>query len=117
MEQIQDAVVAHNADLAVAFDGDADRAMFAARSGRKVDGDHVLLICGRDAKLRDRLPGNTEQAAVIAPLEAAVQQHETEERVLCFGRTKAGRPLTILYTWRHGKIRVVTAYEMTKRQQ
>ena len=43
-EHIQDAVIAHNADLAVAFDGDADRAMFAGRSGRRIDGDHVLLI-------------------------------------------------------------------------
>ncbi|MFN0102656.1 MAG: phosphoglucosamine mutase [Bryobacteraceae bacterium] len=76
-EQIQDAVVAHNADLAVAFDGDADRAMFAARSGRKVDGDHVLLICGRDAKLRDRLPGNIVVATVMSNLglELALKKH------------------------------------------
>jgi uncharacterized DUF497 family protein len=50
-------------------------------------------------------------------MEAAVQQHDSEERVLCFGRTKAGRLLTILYTERRGKIRVVTAYEMTKERQ
>jgi len=34
-----------------------------------------------------------------------------------FWRTKAGRLLTILYTERRGKIRIVTAYEMTKEQQ
>ena len=62
-------------------------------------------------------PEEAEEAAGIEPLEAAVQQHESEERVLCFGRTKAGRLLTILYTERRGKIRVVTAYEMTKEQQ
>ena len=67
-EGIQDAVIAHNADLAVAFDGDADRAMFAARSGRKVDGDHVLLICGRDAKRRAALPGDTVVATVMSNL-------------------------------------------------
>jgi phosphoglucosamine mutase len=67
-EEIQDAVVAHNADLAVAFDGDADRAMFAARSGRKVDGDHVLFICGRDAKRRGALPGDTVVATVMSNL-------------------------------------------------
>lgn len=54
---------------------------------------------------------------MIEPLETAFQQHEGEERVLCFGRTKAGRFLTVLYTERRGKIRVVTAYEMTKEQQ
>jgi phosphoglucosamine mutase len=34
------------ADLGVAFDGDADRAIFATRQGRILDGDHVLYACG-----------------------------------------------------------------------
>jgi hypothetical protein len=62
-------------------------------------------------------PREAEEAVLIEPLEADVQPHEGEERVLCFGRTKSGRLLTILYTERRGKIRVVTAYEMTKPQQ
>ena len=37
--------------------------------------------------------------------------------LLCFGRTKSGRLLTVLYAERGGKVRVVTAYEMTKPQQ
>jgi uncharacterized DUF497 family protein len=57
------------------------------------------------------------QAVLIEPLEADVQPHEREERVLCFGRTRSGRLLTVLYTERRGRIRVVTAYEMTKPQQ
>jgi len=32
-----------SADLGVAFDGDADRAIFATREGRLADGDHVLF--------------------------------------------------------------------------
>lgn len=67
-EHIQDAVIAHNADLAVAFDGDADRAMFAGRSGRRIDGDHVLLICGRDAHNRHVLPADTVVATVMSNL-------------------------------------------------
>ena len=62
-------------------------------------------------------PEEAEAALLIEPLEALVQQHETEERVLCFGRTRSGRMLTILYTEWRGKIRVVTAYDMTKEQQ
>lgn len=58
-----------------------------------------------------------EEAATIDPLEAAVQYLGAENRILCFGRTKAGRLLTLLYTERQGKRRVVTAYEMTKDQQ
>ena len=35
------------AALGVAFDGDADRAMFVSASGRHVDGDGVLLAVAR----------------------------------------------------------------------
>ena len=62
-------------------------------------------------------PEEAEEAVLIEPLEAGVQQRQSEERVLCFGRTKSGRLLTILYTERRGKTRIVTAYEMTKEQQ
>jgi hypothetical protein len=62
-------------------------------------------------------PEEVEEAVLIEPLEAGVQQHESEERVLCFGRTKSGRLLTVLHTERRGKTRIVTAYEMTKEQQ
>jgi hypothetical protein len=79
------------------FDWDADNLQHIARHG--ID------------------PNEAEEAVLIEPLEADFQPHENEERVLCFGRTKSGRLLTILYTERRGKIRVVTAYEMTKPQQ
>lgn len=62
-------------------------------------------------------PQQAEEAVLIEPLVADVQQHESEERVLCFGRTRQGRPLTILYTERRGRVRIVTACEMTKEQQ
>lgn len=62
-------------------------------------------------------PQEAEEAVRIEPLDADVQQHDDEARVLCFGRTKSGRLLAVLYTERRGKIRVVTAYEMTRQQQ
>ena len=62
-------------------------------------------------------PQEAEEAVRIEPLDADVQHHNDESRVLCFGRTKSGRLLTVLYTERLGRIRVVTAYEMTKQQQ
>jgi uncharacterized DUF497 family protein len=58
-----------------------------------------------------------EDTVLIEPLEADLQEHGSEQRVLCLGRTRAGRLLTVLYTERRGRIRVVTAYEMTKSQQ
>jgi phosphoglucosamine mutase len=39
-------------DLGIAFDGDADRAMFVDSSGAMVDGDHVLYINGVTRKER-----------------------------------------------------------------
>jgi uncharacterized DUF497 family protein len=62
-------------------------------------------------------PKEAEEAVIIEPLEAAIQQLKNEERVLCLGRTKAGGLLTILYAERRGKVRVVTAYEMTREQR
>ncbi|BDC48341.1 phosphoglucosamine mutase [Bryobacterales bacterium F-183] len=44
MESLHDAVVANKADVGIAFDGDADRALFIAKSGMDVDGDMVMLI-------------------------------------------------------------------------
>ncbi|MBI2567675.1 MAG: phosphoglucosamine mutase [Candidatus Schekmanbacteria bacterium] len=47
-EQMAATVVRERAALGVAFDGDADRAIFAAADGEIVDGDHVLaLLAGR----------------------------------------------------------------------
>ncbi len=48
---------AARADLGVAFDGDADRAIFATRQGRIADGDHVLYACARHLHERGRLKG------------------------------------------------------------
>ena len=62
-------------------------------------------------------PKEAEQAVLIDPLVAGVQSHETEDRILCFGRTVSGRLLTVLYTERGGRIRIVTAYSMSRPQQ
>ena len=44
------------AALGVAFDGDADRSIFADETGRILDGDDVLWIVARDWKRQGRLP-------------------------------------------------------------
>jgi phosphoglucosamine mutase len=44
LDRLREAVLREGADLGIAFDGDADRALFIAHSGREVDGDAVLLI-------------------------------------------------------------------------
>ncbi len=49
------AVVETGAQLGVAFDGDADRALFATASGRLVDGDGVLYVAARALQAAGRL--------------------------------------------------------------
>ncbi|HVB99417.1 MAG TPA: phosphoglucosamine mutase [Candidatus Dormibacteraeota bacterium] len=51
------AVVEKGAHLGVAFDGDADRAIFSTASGRAVDGDGVLYLMARAWKAARRLKG------------------------------------------------------------
>ena len=55
LESLQTKVLETGVDLGVAFDGDADRAMFVSHSGKIVDGDAVLLITGRALHQSGRL--------------------------------------------------------------
>jgi phosphoglucosamine mutase len=43
-EHLQKAVVEHQADLGIAFDGDADRVVLVDKNGQLIDGDHILYI-------------------------------------------------------------------------
>ena len=61
-------VVERRADLGVAFDGDADRSIFASASGKIVDGDSVLLIAARALKAAGHLTGNMVVSTVMSNL-------------------------------------------------
>ncbi|GAA3761060.1 phosphoglucosamine mutase [Terriglobus aquaticus] len=69
-------VVEAGADLGVTFDGDADRALFADRHGRVVNGDAVLLLAARDLKERGLLKGDVVVATTMSNmgLEAALKR-------------------------------------------
>jgi len=43
------AVVEHQADLGIAYDGDADRCIVVDERGNELDGDYIMLICALDA--------------------------------------------------------------------
>jgi phosphoglucosamine mutase len=51
LEPLQKAVVERGANFGVAFDGDADRAIFVDGRGKLVDGDAVLLIAARQLRV------------------------------------------------------------------
>jgi phosphoglucosamine mutase len=59
-------VVAHGCAMGVAFDGDGDRAIFVDQGGQIVDGDAVLLMCGRQLQREGRLRGQAIVATVMS---------------------------------------------------
>lgn len=52
VEGLRRRVLEEGADLGAAFDGDADRCILVSGSGKIIDGDHVLLVAGRDIRPR-----------------------------------------------------------------
>lgn len=68
LEGLQRRVVAEKADLGIAFDGDADRALFVAANGQIVNGDGVLLIVARYLKSRGELAGDRVVATSMSNL-------------------------------------------------
>ncbi len=57
--ELQKEVVAHCADMGVAFDGDADRAVFVDENGKVVPGETILATFALALKEENRLAGNT----------------------------------------------------------
>jgi phosphoglucosamine mutase len=75
LDDLRARVLRTGADLGVAFDGDADRAMFVSRSGKIVDGDAVMLLTALPLQARGRL---TEVVATVMSnlgLERALNRH------------------------------------------
>jgi phosphoglucosamine mutase len=65
-EALQDEVIRQNADLGVAFDGDADRAMFVDAKGRLVNGDASLWVLARYLSARHELNQDIVVATVMS---------------------------------------------------
>src|SRR6202521_115586 len=68
LEGLQERVVAEKARLGVAFDGDADRALFVCETGKIVNGDGVLLAAARFLKTQNKLKGNRVVATSMSNL-------------------------------------------------
>jgi len=67
---------AAGADIGITFDGDADRALFACRQGKVINGDAILLLAARDLKVRGLLSGGVVVATTMSNmgLEAALRR-------------------------------------------
>jgi phosphoglucosamine mutase len=77
LETLRRHVVESGADAGAAFDGDADRTLLIAPSGRIVDGDAILLIAARRMQADGHLPGNVVVSTVMSNLglEKALTAH------------------------------------------
>ncbi len=68
LQGLQAKVVEEGADIGVAFDGDADRCLMVAKSGKIVDGDAILLVAGARLHKEGKLPGNVLVTTVMSNL-------------------------------------------------
>lgn len=67
-QALREAVLFYKADLGLACDGDADRLIAVDEQGNIVDGDQIMVICGRDLKAQGRLKKNTVVVTVMSNL-------------------------------------------------
>lgn len=66
IDSLRDKVIKEQADLGVAFDGDADRSLFVDGEGNFVDGDATLLALATHLQSHDRLKGDVVVATVMS---------------------------------------------------
>ncbi len=66
IDSLRERVVKENADLGVAFDGDADRSLFVDEKGTYVDGDATLWVLASYLQAHDRLNDDTVVATVMS---------------------------------------------------
>lgn len=81
IESLQERTVREHADLGVAFDGDADRALFVDAEGNFVDGDATLWVLARDLKARGELIDDTVVATVMSNIGLEIA---CETRACCW---------------------------------
>ena len=79
---ISRAVVAHEAQIGIAFDGDADRVIFCDEKGAVVDGDAVMAVCALRMMKEGRLKQNTLVATVMSNLGLELAMRQAGGRLL-----------------------------------
>jgi phosphoglucosamine mutase len=75
LDDLRERVLRLRADVGVAFDGDADRAMLISHSGKVVDGDAVLLLTALPLHEQGRLKEVIATVMSNLGLERALRRH------------------------------------------
>ncbi|HEY8354175.1 MAG TPA: phosphoglucosamine mutase [Methylophilaceae bacterium] len=92
------AVVSHQADLGIAFDGDGDRVLMADSRGNLLDGDQLLYIIAMHRKQQGRLQGG-----VVGTLMSNLAlEHALAGADIPFARAKVGDRYVLELLAQHG---------------
>ncbi len=76
-QTLQKAVLAHKADLGIAFDGDGDRVLMVDAEGKLLDGDQLLYIIALGLYAKGQLNGGVAGTLMTnLALEQALQKHQ-----------------------------------------
>ncbi|MCH9849008.1 MAG: phosphoglucosamine mutase [Betaproteobacteria bacterium] len=85
-QALQKAVVEHQADMGIAFDGDGDRVLMVDANGQILDGDQLLYIIALGLYAKGKLKGGVAGTLMTnLALEHALQKHQ-----IPFGRANVG---------------------------
>lgn len=87
LEGLCRAVKQQKADIGIAHDGDADRALFCDEKGRVVDGDRIMGLCAVELAASGRLKRNTVVSTVMSNIGLELFLERQGIRML---RTKVG---------------------------
>ncbi|MCE5203551.1 MAG: phosphoglucosamine mutase [Actinomycetia bacterium] len=87
LEVISDLVRAHEVDMGIAHDGDADRVLAVDETGAVVDGDQIMAICAAHMHERGELVHDTVVTTVMSNMGFEVAMRERGITVI---KTKVG---------------------------
>ncbi|MFD1494946.1 phosphoglucosamine mutase [Streptosporangium lutulentum] len=68
LDKLQQIVVSRNADVGIAYDGDADRCLAVSHTGEVIDGDQIMAVLAMAMHAEGKLVGDTVVATVMSNL-------------------------------------------------
>lgn len=86
-DRLAEVVVAEKADWGVAFDGDADRAIFVDEKGKVRDGDEIIYLWAQRLHREGRLRADTVVTTVMSNLGF---EHQLKKDGIKLGRAQVG---------------------------
>lgn len=84
---VQGLVVEKKADIGIAYDGDADRAIFSDEKGKEVNGDQIMAMCAIENKKAGMLKNNTLVTTVMSNMGLDIAMKKAGIKVI---KTKVG---------------------------